>query len=102
MGLLDFHGVAGMFLLPELHEFGVVVLVQLAGRVVRHVEQFVVLGNCRTGKKGAGQGGQSEMTNRRHGESSWDSWYWLFMIWNLVARSKIAAFGSSYTVPVGA
>ncbi|MNY05567.1 hypothetical protein D3C86_1382920 [compost metagenome] len=83
VGLLDFHGVTGVVLLPELDEFGVVVLIQLAGRVVRHVEQLVVLGNGGTGKKGAGQGGQSEMTNRRHGESSWNSWFVGFFLWDI-------------------
>ncbi|MGH8376855.1 MAG: hypothetical protein ACRER6_16510, partial [Pseudomonas sp.] len=61
-------------------------------------EQFVVLGNCGTGKKGAGQGGQCKVANRRHGESSWNSWCVGFFMdfWNRVAGSKIAAFGSSY------
>ena len=73
VGLLDFHRVAGMILLPELDEFGVVVLIQLTRRVIRHVEQFVILGNRATGKHSTGHGGQRVTANRRHGESSWNS-----------------------------
>ena len=61
MGILDGHVFAGLGL-PVLGEGGVVLLVELAGRIVRDVEQFngVDLG----GEQGTGQRGQGETANR--------------------------------------
>ena len=69
VGLLDLDVVTGVGLFPEAGEFSVVVLVQLTGRVVRDVEQLVVLGNGGTGKHGTGQRGQGITANRRHRSS---------------------------------
>jgi hypothetical protein len=65
-----------------LDELGVVLLVQLAGRVVGHVQQFVVLGDGGTGKNGTGQGGE-RITADGHGEAP----DWHFSNFGCVARS---------------
>ncbi|MNN38564.1 hypothetical protein D3C81_1525690 [compost metagenome] len=61
MGLLHAHGLVALGL-PVLVEGGVVFLVQLAGRVIGHVEQG---GLClyRSAQGKAGEGGQGETTN---------------------------------------
>lgn len=81
MGLLDLHVVAGVRLLPETGELGVVVLVQLTGRVVGHVEQLVILGNGGTGKHGTGERGQGVTANRRHGEAPENFGVLAFFLW---------------------
>ncbi|MCY1363142.1 hypothetical protein D9M69_498900 [compost metagenome] len=58
MGLLDLHRLVALGL-PVLVELRVVLLVQLAGRVVGHVEDFRG-GESRAGDQGAGQRGQGK------------------------------------------
>ncbi|MCY1442057.1 hypothetical protein D9M71_584020 [compost metagenome] len=82
MGLLDFHLVTRMGLLPVFDELSVVLLVQLTGRVVGHVEQFVVLGDGGTGKNSTGQGGE-RITADGHGEAP----DWHFSSFECVVRS---------------
>ncbi|MNI95914.1 hypothetical protein D3C73_1542650 [compost metagenome] len=68
MGLLDLHLVVRVRLLPVLDEFSIVLLIQLTGRVVGHVQQFVVLGDGGTGKNSTGQRGEC-ITADGHGEA---------------------------------
>jgi hypothetical protein len=68
VGLLDLDLVVRVRLLPVLDEFGVVLLIQLAGGVIGHVQQLVVLGDGGTGKHGTGQCGQG-ITADGHGEA---------------------------------
>ena len=63
MGLLDGHGVVRMGLFPVLGELGVVFLIQLTCRVVRHVEQLVILGDSGTCEYSAGESGQGKTAN---------------------------------------
>ncbi|MNC62957.1 hypothetical protein D3C75_1130400 [compost metagenome] len=80
MGLLDLHLVVRVRLLPVLDELGVVLLVQLPGRIVGHVQQLVVLGDGGTGKHGAGECSQG-ITADGHGEAP----DWLFFLIRLSA-----------------
>ncbi len=63
MGLLDLDLVVRVGFFPEIDEFCVVILIQLAGRIVGHVEQFVILGDSRACENSTGESSQRKTAN---------------------------------------